>query len=201
MSQAVAPEITDVRRKIIDTGQRIMAGKGFSGVGLNEILTSAGVPKGSFYHYFGSKDVFGEALLENYFADYLSALDETLREPGLTMAQRLTNYWRQWQETQSFLDCQGRCLAVKLAAEVADLSEAMRAALKRGTSGIIERLSRAIASGVAEGSLQIDGEPDVVAASLYQLWLGASVMAKILRTTQPFDTAMLTTRQILPLPH
>lgn len=201
MIQAAAREMSDVRQNIIDTGQRIMAGKGFSGVGLNEILTSAGVPKGSFYHYFGSKDVFGEALLESYFAAYLSALDETLRQPGLTVAQRLMNYWRQWQETQSFLDCQGRCLAVKLAAEVADLSEAMRAALRRGTSGIVERLSRAIASGMAEGSLTVEGDPDVVAASLYQLWVGASVMVKIVRTTQPFDTAMLTTRQILHLPH
>jgi len=40
-----------------------MAGKGFSVVGLNEVLKSAGVPKGSFYHYFSSKDAFGEALL------------------------------------------------------------------------------------------------------------------------------------------
>ncbi len=190
----------DVREKILATGQRIMAGKGFSAVGLNEILSSAGVPKGSFYHYFGSKDAFGEALLESYFEDYLADLDETLRQPGLTMAQRLMNYWRQWQETQSFFDCQGKCLAVKLGAEVADLSEAMRSALKLGTSAITNRLGRVIEAGVAEGSLSIDGDPDSVAQSLYQLWLGASVMVKIVRTTQPFETAMMTTRQILNLP-
>ena len=177
-----------------------MAAKGFSAVGLNEILTGAGVPKGSFYHYFGSKEAFGEALLEDYFDEYLAELDETLRQPGLTMAQRLMNYWRQWQKTQSFFDCQGKCLAVKLAAEVADLSEAMRSALKRGTSGIIDRLGLAIAAGVAEGSLTIDDDPAQVAQSLYQLWLGASVMAKIVRTTQPFGAAMMTTRQILRLP-
>ncbi|EHK56589.1 TetR/AcrR family transcriptional regulator [Allomesorhizobium alhagi] len=200
MSTLAAQETSDVRQGILDTGQRIMAGKGFSAVGLNEILTAAGVPKGSFYHYFGSKDAFGEALLERYFEDYLADLDETLRQPGLTMAQRLMNYWRQWQETQSFLDCQGRCLAVKLGAEVADLSEAMRLALKRGTSEITNRLERAIEAGAAEGSLSIDDDPDRVAQSLYQLWLGASVMVKIVRSTQPFETAMTTTRQILHLP-
>ncbi len=199
MSTSAPQDTSDVRQSILETGQRIMAGKGFSAVGLNEILAGAGVPKGSFYHYFGSKDAFGEAMLAAYFKDYLADLDNTLRRPGLTMAQRLMAYWRQWQETQSFSDCQGKCLAVKLGAEVADLSQAMRAALKHGTSGITQRLERAIETGVAEGSLSIDGNPGCVAQSLYQLWLGASVMVKIVRSTQPFESAMMTTRQILHL--
>jgi len=192
-------EASDTRQGILDAGQTIMAARGFSAVGLNEILTAAGVPKGSFYHYFGSKDAFGEALLENYFEDYLAELDKTLLQPGLTMAQRLMNYWLHWQETQSFFDCQGKCLAVKLGAEVADLSEAMRSALKRGTSGITDRLARAIEAGVAEGSLAISEDPECVAQSLYQLWLGASVMVKIVRNARPFATSMMTTRQILHL--
>lgn len=200
MSRSAPQAASDVRQSILDTGQKIMAGKGFSAVGLNEILTGAGVPKGSFYHYFGSKDAFGEAMLATYFQDYLTDLDETLRQPGLTMAQRLMTYWEQWQETQSFFDCQGKCLAVKLGAEVADLSEAMRLALKQGTSGIASRLKAAIETGVAEGSLAIDGDPGDVAQSLYQLWLGASVMVKIVRSAQPFESAMLLTRQILHLP-
>lgn len=200
MSSPAIQEPSDVRQSIVATGQRIMAGKGFSAVGLNEILTAAGVPKGSFYHYFASKEAFGEALLERYFEDYLADLDETLRQPGLTMAQRLMHYWRQWQETQSSAECQGKCLAVKLGAEVADLSDAMRASLERGTSGITDRLGRAIQAGVAEGSLAISGDPNGVAQSLYQLWLGASVMVKIVRHPRPFETAMTTTRQILGFP-
>lgn len=200
MNTAHTSASNDVRDNILSTGQRLMAGKGFSAVGLSEILAEAGVPKGSFYHYFGSKDAFGEALLESYFEDYLAELDRTLSQPGMTMAQRLLSYWQVWQDTQSFLDCQGKCLAVKLAAEVADLSEAMRLAIRRGTTGIVSRLARAIETGVAEGSLGIDGSAESVANSLYQLWLGASVMVKIGRTTEPFETAMATTRQILHLP-
>ncbi len=200
MSKSASQDTPDVRGSILDVGQRIMASKGFSAVGLNEILAGAGVPKGSFYHYFGSKDAFGKALLEAYFEDYLADLDEILSQPGLTAAERLMAYLQHWQETQSFFDCQGKCLAVKLGAEVADLSEAMRAALKHGTSGITQRLKTAIEAGVAEGSLSIDGDPDGAAQSLYQLWLGASVMVKIVRSAQPFESAMMTTRQILHLP-
>ncbi|QEW34434.1 TetR/AcrR family transcriptional regulator [Erwinia billingiae] len=187
----------EIRDHILATGQRIMAGKGFSAVGLNEILKDAGVPKGSFYHYFGSKEAFGVDMLSHYFDDYLADIDRTLGQPGLTMAQRLMNYFQQWQASQSFSDCQGKCLAVKLGAEVADLSDSMRLALDAGTSGIISRLSEALETGVAEGSLAIDEPPHTVAESLYQLWLGASVMVKIVRHTGPFDSAMITTRKII----
>ena len=177
----------------------MMAKKGFSGVGLNEILAEAKVPKGSFYHYFASKEAFGEAMLAAYFGDYMADLNEILSQPGLTMAQRLIAYFQYWQETQSFFDCQGKCLAVKLGAEVADLSEAMRAVLKEGMSRITRRLKHAIEGGVAEGSLSIEQEAGSVAQSLYQLWLGASVMAKVVRNTQPFESADMITRQILHL--
>lgn len=199
MSTPKTRETSDVRQEILNVGQRIMAAKGYSAVGLNEILATAGVPKGSFYHYFGSKDAFGEALLEDYFANYLAELDEVLALPGLNMAQRLTRYWAIWQDTQSFEDCQGKCLAVKLGVEVADLSETMRAVLERGTSGIIDRLAHAIETGAEEGSVQLCDEPHAVAQSLYQLWVGASVMVKISKSIQPFATAMSMTRQILSL--
>lgn len=201
MAKTHTTESSDVRDNILAVGQRIMSGKGFSGVGLNEILTEAKVPKGSFYHYFGSKEAFGEALLSSYFEDYLAELDATMAQPGLTMAQRLLNYFDFWRANQSFLDCQGKCLAVKLAAEVADLSEAMRAVLNNGTAGIIARLTTALETGAAEGSLTLDDTPHQVAESLYQLWLGASVMVKIVRGVGPFDSAMALTRQMLHLVH
>ncbi|WP_413530976.1 TetR/AcrR family transcriptional regulator [Rahnella inusitata] len=196
---AIATQLhnNDIRDHILATGQRIMAAKGFSAVGLNEILKDAGVPKGSFYHYFGSKEAFGADILARYFEDYLAELDSTLRLPGLNMAQRLMKYWQVWRESQSFSDCQGKCLAVKLGAEVADLSDSMRLTLKSGTSGIIARLADALEKGIAEGSLTIDDEPARVAESLYQLWVGASVMVKIVRTTEPFDSALRMTQKII----
>ena len=201
MAKAHTNDSSDVRDNILAVGQRIMSGKGFSAVGLNEILTEAKVPKGSFYHYFGSKDAFGEALLSSYFEDYLADLDKVMAQPGLTMAQRLLEYFDMWRANQSFLDCQGKCLAVKLADEVADLSEAMRAVLNQGTSAIIARMADAIEGGVADGSLAVDDTPERVAESLYQLWLGASVMVKIVRGAGPFDSAMAVTRHMLHLAH
>nr|WP_315479427.1 TetR/AcrR family transcriptional regulator [uncultured Rhodoferax sp.] len=199
MAKAIVPESTATRDSILAVGQKLMAAKGFSAVGLNEILTSSGVPKGSFYHYFASKEAFGEALLDKYFNDYLAEMDRTFSQSGFTSAQRLTTYLTQWQKNQSFFDCQGKCLAVKLGAEVADLSEAMRLSLQRGTESIVSRLADALKAGVADGSLTIEGDPHQVALNIYQLWMGASLMAKIARNYQSFEAAMETTRQTIRL--
>ena len=199
MAKSHTSDASDVRDNILAVGQRIMSGKGFSAVGLNEILTQAQVPKGSFYHYFSSKDAFGEALLANYFEHYLADMDAVLGAPGQTMAQRLLAYFDLWRANQSFMDCQGKCLAVKLAAEVADLSEAMRAVLDGGTAAIVDRLGAALEGGVADGSLALADSPRQVAQNLYQLWLGASLMVKIVRGPQPFDAAMAATRRMLGL--
>ncbi len=201
MVTAHTSESSEVRDGIIAVGQRIMAAKGFSAVGINEILTAASIPKGSFYHYFGSKDAFGQAMLTAYFEQYHAEMDRTLSRADRSNAQRLLDYFEGWREGQSLQDCQGKCLAVKLGAEVADLSEAMRVAMKLGTSGIVSRLSQAIAAGQADRSLTVVTEPGELAESLYQLWLGASVLAKVARTPQPFDVAITATRRLLQLPN
>lgn len=190
---------TDTRQVIIETAQRIMARKGYSAVGINEVLAEAGVPKGSFYHYFASKDAFGEAVLRSYFGDYLAEMDGILASSGPSAAERLMAYWQQWRQTQSLEECQGKCLAVKLGAEVADLSESMRLAMVEGTNAIVGRLERTIGSGLKDGSLSVDGEAREVAQALYDMWLGASVMAKIHRSLAPFDTVTAMTRGILHL--
>lgn len=189
----------DTRSNIIDAARQILPRKGYAAVGINEILTAAGVPKGSFYHFFGSKDAFGEAVMQAYYADYLASMDRILAESGLTAAQRLMNYWQDWREMQSADDCQGRCLTVKLSAEVSDLSEPMRLTLKQGTTAMIDRLERAITAGLQDESLTIDGTAHDTARALYDMWLGASLMVKIHRNAAPFDITMTVTRQLLHL--
>ncbi len=189
----------DVRSHILDTAQVIISGKGFSAVGLNQILQAAGVPKGSFYHYFGSKEAFGEELLKSYFADYQETLNTVLSRPGLTGAERLIRYWETWLETQSACDPKGKCLTVKLAAEVSDLSEAMRAVLARETSRVVARLAQTVSEGMADGSLPTSLNATVTASTLYQLWLGASLRSKITRDREPMECALAATKEMLGL--
>lgn len=188
---------TDSRQSILDAGQRTIAHKGWSAVGLTEILTAAGVPKGSFYYYFNSKEAFGEAMLARYFNEYLADMDAMFARPDVPAAERLMDYWRTWRATQSLDDCEGRCLAVKLGAEIADLSEPLRVALEHGTTAITGRLETILEAGLGDGSMSLKSSVPVTAQTLYNLWLGSSVMAKIQRTPAPMDNALTLSSQIL----
>jgi TetR/AcrR family transcriptional repressor of nem operon len=190
-------DTNDVRQRILDTGRAIIISKGFSAVGLNQILGAAGVPKGSFYHYFKSKEQFGEAMLDSYVAEYLDCLDAVLATPARTAAERLMLYWDSWNDPQC-AEC--KCLVVKLGAEVSDLSDAMRCALLRGTDQIIDRLARCIAAGGADGSLPGQSDPALTAQTLYQLWLGAALLTKLRREPSAMEGALRATRQLLRLP-
>ncbi|MFJ9036850.1 TetR/AcrR family transcriptional regulator [Streptomyces sp. NPDC102406] len=188
---------TETRQSLLHTARRIVATKGYSAVGINEILAAAGVPKGSFYHYFGSKDAFGEAMMKDYFDEYLATMDSIAADEGKSSAERLMTYWQCFYDTQVADDCRGGCLVVKLASEIADLSESMREATKTGTTGIIDRLERMITAGVADGSVAVGDAPRATAEALYDLWLGASMMAKIHRSPAPLARAMDNTRRAL----
>ena len=190
-------EISLQREHILNVAQGIIGKKGYAAAGLAEILAEAKVPKGSFYYYFKSKDAFGEALLQHYFDEYLAELDAIFSKAGQTNAERLMSYWTHWQHVQESFDCQGKCLAVKLGAEVSDLSEAMRLRLSAGTAGIIDRLTKVIEAARADGSLSIENGAGELAQTLYHLWMGASLMAKITRNKAPLENAMAATKQII----
>lgn len=189
----------NVRQQILEAGRGLILAKGFTAVGLAEVLAAAGVPKGSFYYYFESKERFGEALLEEHFAAYLRDLDALLAGEGVPARERLMRYWRRWEETRAGSCGREQCLVVKLGAEVSDLSEAMRGALRKGTDAILERIAACLREGAADGSIP-PRNPESAAQALYELWLGASLLAKVRRDTSALAAAMETTRAFLGAP-
>ena len=185
------------RQQILDTARAIIVSKGFAAVGLSEILAAAGVPKGSFYHWFRSKEQFGEALLERHFEGYLQQTDDLLAAPGDTAAVRLLAFFGRWHALQSGDDLAERCLVVKLSAEVCDLSEPMCAALEYGTAQVLARLEGCLRQGISDGELTRCPDPAEVAEQLYQQWLGATLMARVQRSARPLDRVLAQTRQWL----
>ena len=180
----------DTRQHILETAIGIVGSKGLSAVGLNEILAAAGVPKGSFYHWFRSKEQFGEALIDHHFDGYLREVDSRLAAPGRTPGQQLLDFFGQWHATQRGHNVKSRCLVVKLSAEVCDLSEPMRAALERGIALVLARLENCLAEGIATGEFSHCPEPAGVAQQLYQQWLGATLLARVRRIDEPLDHAL-----------
>ncbi len=190
-------EFTDTRLHLLETGTRLILGKGFSAVGLAEILSTAGVPKGSFYHYFRSKEQFGIELVQHYFSLYLSRLEALFQDASLTPGQRIMAYWTRWHQLYRDGSCEEQCLVVKLSAEVADLSEPMRQELLAGTQQIVTHLARILEQAQAEHEVILPVPPQAMAEELYQLWLGASLLTKLRRDDSALSAALLSSQRLL----
>ena len=188
----------DTRAHLLATGYKLIAQKGFTAVGIKQILDTAGVPKGSFYHYFASKEAFGEAIITHYFTQYKNRL-ETLGSQDVNAQQKLYDYFQNWYDTQQNGCDHEKCLVVKLSAEVADMSEPMRKVLYEGYQQTITWLATQIKAGWMDHSVP---HPDNVSAESmakrwYFSWLGASLVAKISQTNTPLaEVWQMTTTQM-----
>lgn len=186
----------DTREHLLATGEAVIRGKGFAAVGLAEILSAAGVPKGSFYHYFKSKEAFGADMLVRYFTRYGEQLERLLSRSGVSARECLLDYYRRWASHEGG-NCQQACLAVKLSGEVSDLSEPMREALAAGMKLAEGRLAMAVRRGQEDGSLSAMLDAEAVAATLYTLWVGAELLAKVQRSSAPLQQALGQTEALL----
>lgn len=198
----LSPKAQATRQHILDTGYRLVLQKGFAALGLQEILKACAVPKGSFYHYFPSKEAFGCELLQQYVDGYGRKLEQLLADGG-TGRERLMRYWEAWMRDPAD-PAQGwaeECLVVKLAAEVADLSEDMRRVLDDGVQRLLRRIAVLVEEGRADGSLPA-GKPALdVARVLYQMWLGAALLSKLSQDHLPLQQAREATEHLLTCGH
>ncbi|MDD5200406.1 MAG: TetR/AcrR family transcriptional regulator [Terrimicrobiaceae bacterium] len=180
------------RERILDAAEAIMLQESFHSVGLNRILAAVKVPKGSFYHYFESKEQFGVEMLKHYVANATAYKTRILlsTSPEEDPLQRLLTFFE--TGVAKCQELQGRCpcLLVKLTSEVADFSEPMRKVLadaNRNVIGIFERLLR---EGIAKKGISDRVDPAIMAAVIQDLWSGALQRAATQRDTTPLRQAI-----------
>ncbi|WP_039058256.1 TetR/AcrR family transcriptional regulator [Enterobacter sp. Bisph1] len=190
----------DTREHLLATGEQLCMHRGFTGMGLSELLKTAEVPKGSFYHYFRSKEAFGVALLERHYAAYHQRLASHFTGGPGNYRDKLLAYYQQTLNQFCQLGIISGCLTVKLSAEVCDLSEDMRAAMDKGARGVIALLADALEKGRNDSSLTFQGEALTQAQVLYSLWLGANLQAKISRSALPLESALAHAKNIIITP-
>ncbi|PNK59565.1 TetR/AcrR family transcriptional regulator [Psychrobacter sp. FDAARGOS_221] len=174
---------TDTKSHLLATGYKLLANKGFTAVGIKQILDTAGIPKGSFYHYFASKEAFGEAIIKGYFEHYKNRL-QAISNQDITAQQKLHSYFQYWYDTQQTSCDHEKCLVVKLSGEVSDISDPMREALAGGYMQTIHWISEQIEAGWKDGSVPTADNLSAmsIAKRWYYAWLGASLIAKTSRT-------------------
>ncbi len=186
----------DTRQHILDVGYELIVTRGFTSVGLSELLKTAEVPKGSFYHYFKSKEQFGEAMIQDYFNKYFERLTSRFTNNELNGYQRLMSYFEEMVKVEDDVCNANKCLLVKLSAEVSDLSEPMRIALRRGADKTIQAMAECIDVGIQDGSIP-NGDSALLARQIYYLWNGASLLNKLYQDQEALTQSLTYTQHLL----
>src|ERR1700678_4774725 len=86
------PANPEVRKRLLAAGSHLIHARGFSASGVKDITEAAGVPKGSFYAYFPSKEAFASAILDAYWVDIETRLVPILHGDGSTQ-ERITRFF------------------------------------------------------------------------------------------------------------
>ena len=173
---------------LLEAGKRVFLERGYNNAGIEAVLQAAGVPKGSFYYYFDSKEDFGLQVL-NRFAECREAeLDVYFEDESRSPLDRLRRSFEATIARLESKDCRNGCLAGNLGQEMADQSEAFRARLGEIFGRWTERYAECIRRAQVAGEVPADLDPRKLAEYMLDGWQGAILRAKTARCTAPLRT-------------
>jgi TetR/AcrR family transcriptional regulator, transcriptional repressor for nem operon len=172
-------------KSIIREGARLIHAKGFHHTGLQEILNAAGIPKGSFYFYFRSKDDFGLAVLD-YFWEFIEAMGtKHLSNRGAPPLARLEAFMDAYQEMFENMGLRCGCPIGNLMQEMSDLSEPFRAKVGDIYARMHGRIARILVEAKDAGDLPAGLDPDQTAQFILNSWEGAIMHMKLVKNIEP----------------
>jgi TetR/AcrR family transcriptional repressor of nem operon len=175
------------RARLLRTGVAILTERGFSAVGVEEILEAADVPKGSFYHYFDSKDAFGLELIDAY-ADYFARkLDRWFDNAERAPLDRLRDFMADARSGMARYRYRRGCLVGNLGQEMGVLPEPFRKRLAAVFRDWETRTSRCLGAAREAGEISTGIDCERLAQFFWTGWEGAVLRAKLERRPDALD--------------
>jgi TetR/AcrR family transcriptional repressor of nem operon len=177
------------KERLLRQGMKSFYEHGFNGTTVDAILEASGVPKGSFYHHFGSKSGFGLAVLQRYMEFQLATMGKWTSNDTLTTAEKLRRYVGELGEIFVKSGFQRACLAGKFSTELAASSDSFREQLGESMSEWVLVLTQLMREGQQRGDVRVDRSAQQLASNFLALIEGAFVLALPMRDTRPLDDA------------
>ena len=175
-----------VKEEIVEAALKVLHLRGFNATGVQDITGAAGVPKGSFYNHFESKEALGAEVLDRYWQDALTGLD-VLKDDSTPPLARLKSYFHGLDQFNRKNKYRPGCMVGNLSTEMSDQSPLIRERLAVILATWTRAIEDCVRQAQADGSLRRDMEAKAIAAFLLNSWEGAVMRTKVDRTRAAYE--------------
>jgi TetR/AcrR family transcriptional repressor of nem operon len=169
-----------VREQLVDAAADCFHETGINGTGVQEITRAAGVPKGSFYNHFESKEALAVEIMDRYAAGRRL---EMLADPALQPIPRLRAHFEFLAEELGGFDYRRGCLFGNFGTELSTQSSVIR----EQVDARMDLWATAVTAVLDEAGLKHPLDTGTLARFLTNAWEGAALRAKVTRTRGPLD--------------
>ena len=185
-----------LKEQLVDRSATVFLKRGFNAASVNDIVQAAGVPKGSFYNHFASKEALAVEVLGRYVDGLgLGELADTHASPLAQIRAHLTATHR---GAGSGGHRVSDALLGNFSTDAVALNEGLREAVTQGFARWIDAVAAAIARAQAAGEIQNNTDAHTLARYLISSFEGAVAQAKTLRTGGPVDDFLAVTLRHRP---
>ena len=179
--------LVETRDLLLRAGLEVLTEKGFSATGIDEILRRVSVPKGSFYHYFESKEAFGTELIGQYARFFAHKIEHYLSDKSLSPLTRLRAFVAAAQAGMARHDFRRGCLIGNMGQEMGALPESFRKQLQEVFADWQSRFVRCLIAAQEAGELSPQADCEQLAAFFWIGWEGAVLRAKLEQSAEPLE--------------
>jgi len=174
------------REDIIEAGLELMFLHGYNATGIKEITQSIGIPKGSFYNHFSSKEEFGLEVVKFYCDRGLNWHRKELLSGELSPIKRLNAFYSDVIASyENEMDCKLGCVMGNFSLEMADVNESFRALLDSEFNKFEEVITQCLKEAQEKGELGDEIDPALMGGFILNSWHGALVRMKSTGTIKP----------------
>jgi TetR/AcrR family transcriptional repressor of nem operon len=177
---------TNTREEIIHKGAELIHAQGFNATGLQQILQTVGIPKGSFYFYFKSKEDFGLEII-NYFNSTISGvLANYLGDKKIPPIERVEKLFEFFETVYQNNGYTLGCPIGNLSLELADTNERLRAHLDSVIESLIAQIESCLQEAQLDKSIPANLNTADVARFIFYGFEGALLHMKVVKNMEPF---------------
>jgi TetR/AcrR family transcriptional repressor of nem operon len=181
---------TDIPERLLGAGLELFLRQGYNATGIQQITDQAGVPKGSFYNHFSSKETFGAAIVDRYEEFSRQSWQQMMRGAPEDPLAAIRHLFKQMQEHHARNGFSTGCLIGNFAAEIALASDVCRERLLVAQLAWRERLAGLISEGQKRGTIRDDIAAHALSGLTWSVWEGALLQMKVARSMRPLREGM-----------